>query len=196
MSIRRALMLGTVVVATLWTAPAWGLSGPAILQPVPVRSSPSLGIAPVDGAPATLPALRPATAPLPLRAVRLPHPGQRPAGSLPSPPTGVLPAANGPSLPTDARSAGTFARSMHPGTTSRASKGGSVAPPASAQRDRATMAPTLRSAGVDARPMGVSGAYAARSNAHPSSPLGHATTKLALWALLCALALVARSIVI
>lgn len=200
MSIRRALIPGAVVAATLWTAPAQALSGPAIgpgiLQPVPV-SSRSLGAASVDGARAALSAARPATALLPGRAVRVPPPGQPPAGTLPSPPTVVLPTASGPSLPTDATTAGTSARSMHSGATARASnKGGSVPPTASAERGRATIAPTVQSEGADARPMGVSGAYSARSNAHPSFPLGTATTKLALWAVLCALALVARSIVI
>ena len=200
MSIRRALVPGTVVVATLWTAPAWALSGPAlgpgILQPVPIPSR-SLGVAPLEGAPATLPALRPAIAPLPARPGPVPQLGQRPGGSLPSSPTAVLPTANVPSLPTEARAAGTSARSTHPGATSRASdEGGSVATPAGAERDRAMIAPTVHSAMVDAKPTGVSGAYSARSNAHPSSPLGTATTNLALWAVLCALALVGRSIVI
>jgi hypothetical protein len=179
MSVRRVVIFGgTAVVAMLWSTSAGALATPPTTAGVPLPTRPAVRVAPVDDVVATVPALDPAT----------------PTKSLPS---ASLPGAPRPARPTSQQRVHTSSRATPaaaPHTRSGvAATGGS---PASIEHERAIGAPAVDSAVVDARPVGVNGTLDTPSNARPWSPLGTAATGLASWGALCALALLARWIVI
>jgi hypothetical protein len=203
MSVRRVLLFGGIAaVALLRTTPAGALPRPPTLPGVPLPAPPALGAQPVGAVLATVPALDPATSALPSpQVVRLPHAGDLPPNVAPLPtksfPTPTLPTASPPALPTDQQRVNASGGAVPPAASHARHDGAARRDrPASIERERATVAPVVNSAVLDARPVGVRGALDSRSNGQPWAPLGTAETGLALWGALCALALVARVIVI
>jgi hypothetical protein len=196
MSVTRVLRVGgAAVVAMLWTTPAGALPSPPAAPAVPLPSPPVVGVAPVDDVVATVPAVPPAPPALPgPTAVRVPSAGDPPPNVVPTPTT-ASPAA---SLPTDPRRINPSAKPTAHAAASHAGVDGAATGtrPAGIEHQAATVVPGENDAVVDARPVGVSGALDRRSNTQPWSSVGTAATSLAWWGALCALALVARRIVI
>ncbi len=200
MSVRRGVILsGSAVVAMLWTTSAAALPAPPALS---LPRPPALGVAPVDDAVRTVPLLGSQTPTLPIpKVARLPNAGDPPPKVVPPPAVsalpGALPTGSGPSLPSDRQHVDASAGAMPPPADH--ARGDGVATgrrPEGMEHERATGAPAVNSAVVEARPVGVRGALDARSKAQPWSSLGTAATSLTLWVALCALALLARGIVL
>jgi hypothetical protein len=204
MPVRRSLLLGgTAVVAMLWTTSAAALPAPPAVPVVPLPSRPALGVAPVDDAVGYVPAPGSATPTLPIpKVVDLPHAGDPPPKVVPplavSPlPSAPLPAGSRPALPSDQQRVDASAGAMPPPAAHARNDGVATGRrPDGLEGERGTGAPVVNRAVAEVRSIGVRGALDARSKAEPWSSLGTAATSLALWGALCALALLARGIVL